>query len=111
MKQYSVIRNYKKFKKDYPYFVLFIKGGDYYYTFDSDAKIMMYVYDVKNEETSFRIEKEKFTSVVKKLHSLGINAALAGWKISKEFYTDKQSDYNDLKRKAKLYYCATQSSV
>lgn len=111
MKTYSAIRNYKKFKKDYVNFVLFIKGGDYYYTFDSDAKIMMYVYQNVYEESEYKIEKSKFTSVQIKLHSLGLNVALAGWKLTQEFYTDKMSEYQKVKKKAKEYYNATFSSV
>ncbi len=111
MKTYSVIRNYKKFKKDYPNFVLFIKGGDYYYTFDSDAKIMMYVYENAKDENEYKIEKSKFTSVQIKLHRLGLNVALAGWKLSQEFYTDKMSEYQKVKKKAKEYFNATISSV
>ncbi len=111
MKTYSVIRNYKKFKKDYPSFVLFIKGGDYYYTFDSDAKIMMYVYENAHEKIEYKIEKNKFASVQARLHSLGLNVALAGWKLSSEYYTDKMSEYQKLKKKAKAYYNATLSSV
>lgn len=111
MKQYSVIRNFKRFKSEYPYFVLFIKSGDYYYTFDSDAKIMMYLFDAYKEEVSFRIEKNRFKSVLNKLHENGLNVALAGWKLSQEFYTYKMNDYENIKKKAKFFYKATNSSV
>ncbi len=50
MKKYSAIRNFKRFKRDYPYFVLFIKEGEYYRNFDSDAKILMYLYDTYHED-------------------------------------------------------------
>ncbi len=111
MRTYSTIRNYKKFKKDYVNFVLFIKGGDYYYTFDSDAKIMMYVYQNVHEDVFYTIARDEFTNVQIKLHSIGLNVALAGYKISKEFYTSKMSEYENIKRKAKEYYNATFSSV
>lgn len=111
MKEYSAIRNYKKFKSEYVNFVLFIKKGDYYYTFDSDAKIMMYVYHDIKDELEYKIEKYRFTSVVTKLHSLGLNVVLAGWKLANEFYTDKTSDYIRVKRLAREYYKATSGSV
>ncbi|HBA37406.1 MAG TPA: hypothetical protein DCY94_01655 [Firmicutes bacterium] len=111
LKQYSVIRNYKKFKKDYTKFVLFIKGGDYYYTFDADAKIMMFLYDSRNPVLEYRIDKNEFTKVLVKLHSVGLNVVLAGWKLSNEFYTDKTNEYDTIKKKAKEYYKATDGSV
>lgn len=111
MKKYSAIRNYKKFKKDYSNFVLFIKCGEYYYTFDSDAKIMMYVYQDVKKDIVYKIEKINFTSVLTKLHNLGLNVALAGWKLSREYYTNKMSEYDKVKRKAKGYYKSTTSSV
>ena len=78
MVKYSAIRNYKKFKKMYPNFVLFIKYGKYYYTYDADAKILMYLYGSYTENNSFRIEKEKFKSVLSKLLSSGLNVVLTG---------------------------------
>ncbi len=47
MKKYSAIGS---FKRDYPYFVLFIREGEEYRTFDSDAKILMYLYNTYHED-------------------------------------------------------------
>lgn len=111
MKEYSAIRNYKKFKREYVNFVLFIKAGSYYYTFDSDAKIMMYINNDVKEKMEYKIEKYKFTSTVAKLHSLGLNVVLAGWKLADEFYTDKMTNYPKIKQLAREYYKATNGSV
>lgn len=109
-KEYSPIRNYKKFKKDYPYFVLFIKNKNYYWTFDSDAKIMMYLLKDYKDDLEYKINKEDFSKIVKMLHDIGINVALAGWKLVNEYYTDKMSEYLDVKKKARIYFKSTKSS-
>ena len=104
MKNYSVIRNYKKFKKTYLYFVIFIKCGSFYYTFDSDAKIMMYVFDTYRVDTSFRIEKYKWSNVVNTLLDNGVNVVLAGWKNAREYYTNKENIYAKVRAKSKESY-------
>lgn len=111
MRKYSVIRNYKKFKSEYKNFVLFIKCGDYYYTYDSDAKIMMYFYDTYRETASFRIEKIKFKSVLNYLLKNGINVVLAGWKNTREYYSENLNEYEKIKRKAKLKYKSVYSKM
>ncbi len=73
MVKYSAIRNYKKFKKMYPNFVLFIKYGKYYYIYEADTKILIYLYDSYTESNSFRMEKEKFKDVLSGLFSNGLN--------------------------------------
>jgi len=103
-RKYSSIRNYKKFKKEYLYFVLFIKDGSYYYTYDMDAKIMMYLYDDFDIELRYRIYKEEFKDVLLRLHENGLNVVLAGWKYANEFYTCKSNEYLKVKKKAKEYY-------
>lgn len=108
---YSAIRNYKKFKKEYPYFMLFIKCGEYYYTFDSDARIMMYLYDSPSKEMDFRIEKREFEAVLFTLHAQGLNVVLAGSKITKEYYSSKMNNYMKMKKKGKDYFNATKCSV
>lgn len=104
MRRYSVIRNYKRFKSQYPLFVLFIKYGEYYYTFDSDAKIMMYIFNVYREESSFRIDKNKFKGVLNILHERGLNVVLAGWKNAQEYYSYKTNEYVKIKKKSKEIY-------
>ena len=111
MKKYNVIRNYKNFKKDYLYFVVFIKCKDYYYTFDSDAKIMMYLYDVYREDASFRIEKNKFKDVLSKLLDNGLNVVLAGWKVAREYYSENGNNYEKIKKKSKQKHKSTTGSV
>ena len=111
MKRYSVIRNYKKFKREYPYFIVFITCKDYYYTSDSDAKIMMFIFESHREEVSFRIEKDKFTYVLKILLSHGLNVVLAGWKNSREYYSEKPNDYLKIKKKSKEQYHERQIST
>ena len=104
MKKYSVIRNYKVFKKRYLYFLVFVKSGEYYYTFDSDAKIMMYIYDAFREDASFRIEKEKWPLVVSALLEQGLNVVLTGWKNAREYYATKENRYMKYRTKSKLKY-------
>ena len=100
--KYNALRNYKKFKKQYLHFVLFISHGQYYYTYDSDARIMMYLYKSYREPMSFRISKERFPEVLRLLLSNNLNVVVAGWKNAREYYTDKESKYLDLKKKGKL---------
>lgn len=63
-KRYNVIRNYKFFKSQYKYFVIFIKCGEYYYTFDSNAKIMMYL---TNNYNKLKLVLDKITNYLKTL--------------------------------------------
>lgn len=111
-KEYKPIRYYKKFKKDYLQFVVFIKGGQYYYTFDSDAKIMCYICHVSLLEGNYvKIKKSDFTDVLKMLHEVGLNVILAGYKNVDEFYTELQSQYMKVRAKSKAFYRATTSGV
>lgn len=110
-KNYSVIRNYKKFKSIYPEFVVFIKCGEYYYTYDSDSRILMYLYQTFREDMSFRIEKNRFNSVLYKLHQNNLNVVLAGEKKANEYYTSLESKYRKIKKISKDYYDATITSV
>lgn len=103
-RKYNSVRYYKKFKRDYLYFVLFIKDGSYYYTYDMDAKIMMYLYNDFDIDLRYRVYKEDFKDVLFKLHESGLNVVLAGWKKSQEFYTFKSNEYLKVKKKAKEYY-------
>ena len=112
MKRYSIIRNYKKIKKYNQYFVVFIKCGEYYYTYDADAKIMMYIFNKFNYElNSFRIKKENFNKTVKVLLDNHLNVILAGSKNSREYYCDKFNEYQNIKAKAKYNFKATTGSV
>lgn len=78
--------------------------GEYYYTFDSDAKIMMYLFNAHREEVSFRIDKQKFSLVLAVLLKNGLNVTLAGWKNSREYYSPKQNEYVKIKKKSKEQY-------
>lgn len=103
-KRYNVIRNYKFFKSQYKYFVIFIKCGEYYYTFDSDAKIMMYLTNNYNGTHRFRILKEDFKTILSMLLSKGINVVLAGWKLTREYYSQYENKYSKLKNRSILFY-------
>ena len=103
-KKYNPLRNYKHFKKEYLYFVVFVRCGDVYYTFDADAKIMMYYFDKYRCEQSFMISKEKFNKVLRLLLSNGINVTLTGWKNAREYYSNKPNDYIRIRTKSKNWY-------
>lgn len=110
-KDYSVIRNYKKFKKEYPKFIVFIKCGKYYYTYDSDSMIMMYLYKSFREDMSFRIEKDRFRIVLDRLLDNHLNVVLAGSKIAREYYSEGEARYDKMRKLGKEYYKATICSV
>ncbi len=110
-RNYSVIRNYKKFKKEYPEFIVFIKCGKYYYTYDSDSRILMYLYDAFREDMSFRIEKDSFNDVLSRLLESNLNVVLAGSKVAREYYSSKENKYEKMKKMGKDYYKATICSV
>lgn len=103
MRKYSSIRNFKKFKRVYPYFVLFIKDGNYYYTYDADAKIMNYIFKGNMIKNEYKILKSDFKFVLEKLHDHGLNVVLAGWKNSREYYSEKMNNYVKIKKKSKDY--------
>lgn len=110
--EYKPVKYYKKFKRDYLQFVVFVKCGAFYYTFDSDAKIMVYVCNYAlNEDGSIKIKKEEFFSILKILHQNELNVILAGSKNVSEYYTDKQSQYMKVRARAKAHVRATISGV
>lgn len=112
MKRYSTIRNYKKFKSINQKFVVFIKSGDYYYTYDADAKIMMFIFKSYNYElNSFMIQKENFNKVLNILLNQGLNVILAGWKNSSEYYSSFINQYDNILRHAKIEYQKTRANA
>ena len=103
-RRYSVIRNYKKFKKEYLYFIVFVKCKDVYYTFDADAKIMLYLDNVNLVDNKYIIDKKSFKSILNLLLNKGINVVLVGWKNTREYYSNKGNNYMYYKKKSKLFY-------
>lgn len=111
MKKYNPIKHYKNFKKEYLEFVVFIKNGSYYCTYDSDAKIVSYVNGMPLVDGHIQIKKEQFSEMIKTLHKYGLNVVLAGSKNTNEYYTDKQSCYMKVRAQSKEKFKATKSSV
>ena len=111
MNKYNPVKHYKNFKKEYLQFVVFIKNGKHYCTYDSDAKIVSYICNMPLVEESIKIPKEQFGEIVKVLHDNNLNVALAGSKNVSEYYTHKQSRYMKVRAKSKEIYRATKSSV
>lgn len=102
--KYNPIRYYKKFKSEYLQFVLFIKCGENYYTYDTDAKIAMHFSGKWTESVEYRIKKTDFASFVRILHYNNLNVVLAGSKNAREYYTDKENKYAHYKKKCKQEY-------
>lgn len=101
---YNPIRYYKKFKKEYLQFVVFVKCGSVYHTFDSDAKIVAYVDERTIEDGTVKIYKQEFLEVLKVLHEAGLNVVLVGSNKASEFYTSKQSEYMKVRAKSKTFF-------
>lgn len=102
--KYNPLKYYKKFKRDYKEFVVFVKCGEYYYTYDADAKIVSYIFDGSNPQNYVRVKKDNFTKVVKVLLRNNLNVVLVGSKNTREYYTDTMSKYRSIKNKSRLYF-------
>lgn len=103
MNKYNPLHYYKEFKKEYLEFILFVKCKDYYYTYESDAKIIYYLIK-KDCSEMYKIEKYNFQKMLKVLHDNNLNVVLVGSKNAKEYYTEKESHYSKLKLASKKYF-------
>lgn len=103
-KLYNPIKYYKKFKKEYLQFVVFVKCGKIYQTFDSDAKIVGYIVDDRLFDGTVKIAKEDFAKILRKLHEAGLNVVLVGSKKRDKFYTSKESLYLKVRAKSKEHF-------
>ncbi len=105
MRKYNPIRYYKKFKGEYSEFVVFIKNGEFYQSYDADARIVAFVMNFCLSNNELKVSKYEFVNVLKKFHEAGLNVALAGSKNVREYYTDKQSVYKKVKSLSKGIGC------
>lgn len=88
-RKYEPYNYYKKFKLVYKEFVLFIKNGEYYMTYDRDAKIVSYICKCNFEKPSLAVSKWEFKDLLSVLHNEGLNVVLSGAKKCQEYYTGK----------------------
>ena len=104
MRKYNTLRNYKNFKKVYREFVVFIKNGNYLCTYDSDARILMYLNKDYSETLKYSILKIDFKKIIKTLHDNNLNVVLCGYKKSSEYYTSLISKYDEKVKVSKEWY-------
>lgn len=98
---YNPIRYYKKFKKEYLEFIVFVKCGLYYYSYDADARMIYYCLGKDVYSNTFKIEKFQFQKILRILHEKNMNVVLVGSKNTREYYTEKESTIKKLKKTAK----------
>ena len=103
MKRYNTVHYYKEFKKEYLEFILFVKCKDFFYTYDSDARIVNFLLH-KEDNGEYKIKKINFQKLLKILHRNDLNVVLVGSKNAREYYTERESCYRKIKKMSKQYF-------
>lgn len=70
----SMYDKYSNLKKDYKKFLIFVKSGMFYYTYDEDSLIMNYIFDYKiiNGKVGFPVKNMEY-KIKRKLETFGIS--------------------------------------
>lgn len=88
----SIFDKYNNLKKDYKKFLIFIKSGLFYYTFDEDSLIMNYIFGYKiiNGKVGFPVKNMEY-KIKRKLETFGISYVVLDGNEVSSFALDENS--------------------
>ena len=102
MKKYTPLNIYNFYKRDYAKYLLLVKKKDKLITYNTDAKIVSYLFKIHYFE-ELSLDQNLLTELLelKEIHHFNI-AVVVSSKI-REYYCYKNSDYLKLKNNSKRY--------